>query len=338
MTSDELKVEEACQAIRLALKPEVKTWVDAMFEEVVAAHHHRLQGDTPLLERQSLLRQGLEDALHHRILREMLNQSLAILHQSDLFTEEQRLSIRSQVRLWMDRRPPSIPVIVPVNQQVLDPIRTSITVLMMSFVGLFLGNQIPKPEGLPLLLGLFFAGLGVGFVAHWQRKALHTSPQNRWAKTFVWISTPNTESRDWLEVPKESTRQIVEDSMHHLVTLIHSASQLELLKQDNQQQGSDQLQHLFHRCVDGFAEIYYSDLKRDPERALDACIKLVGDLEETGIQIETVERDIPYHPEMQALFNLSGRIQEGEPVVMIFPAWRYRQQLLAKGTIKRSRR
>jgi len=340
MTQDELRLEEICQSIRLAYKDKIAIWSEEAVKDAVDGHLVRLGGDTPALERRELLEKGLDDVLNHKMKRQMREVAMDTLREAELFTKEQLQILKGNLGLLMDRWKLSCSVSVPESFQLLEPARSSVAIAIFCFVGLFLGNQFEtKPNGIGLLFSFLFAMLGAYSLTLIQRKILLSSASSSWmVKAFTLLSSRSNTGDDWLNEPKRLVRDSLESGSEVMVTLVQCVGQIELLKSEHRDEDTDILQHFFSKCLDGFSEVYYSEIKRDPERALDACIKLVGDIKNAGVEIKTVERDEAYDPDWEGLFASSGRLKEKDPVMMIHPAWLYQGRILAKGRLKQSKK
>jgi hypothetical protein len=339
MTQDELKLEEACREARLNIKHQVDQWLKEMFDQVASEHQERLHSNIPIAERQQLLQQELEDSLYQRIQRKMLLYTLQYLEPIGLFSREQILSIQSQVGLSLERMTPSIPIVIPESRVILEPLRSGLAVagfILLSFV--ILGSQISNFQAMQLPFLLVLSGLSAYLLVQWQRKATSLPANSRWMRSFSWISTSEFTHQEWLELPKHITHKVLMIYSQIAVNLVQAAAQLELLRVANRQQHSDQLQHLFARCLDSFSEVYYSQFKLDADRSLDACMNLIGDIKDAGIEIIAIDEGAAFDRAWAENFNIHGRIDIGDPVMMIYPAWRYHHQLLVKGTLKKCRR
>lgn len=339
MTQDEQRIEEAARSIRQRAGEEIPGWAEEAIQEVLEAHSRRLQQDQSLADRQSLMRKGLEESVNHRIKRRILERAIEEIEHTGLFAKEQLLSIQRDVALALEELTVAVPVKVPGGLSILEPARTSVAIAMASFLGVFLANQIQSKGALPLLAALIFSMIGGFLLIQLQKKAIHTPDKKDFTqRIFGWLSIHTASTQDWLTGPRETVEETIGELSDQIALLVRYAARLQLRDQEDRSEEMDILQHLFHKCTDGFAEVYYAELKRDPERALDACIKLVGDLQNAGVEIDTVEKRQPYQEELTSAFEVTGRIEEGEPVLMIHPSWRYQGRLLTKGTLKRARK
>jgi hypothetical protein len=338
MTQDELRIEEMAQRILLATQERSEEWAKQAVQEVLEAHQSRLQQDHDAAERQALLTQGLQDAINHRIKKDMLDCAVEALQECGVFVKEEWLSVQRDVRVALERIPVSLTIHVPKGLPILDPIRSSVAIAGCSFVGVFLANQIQQQGSLPLLFSLFFSMLGGYGLLQLQKSQIH-APAGRKLRNKLYqaLSLQTAATHDWLAAPREQVTQSLRQLGTTVALLVQYSALVQLHKKEDRQEETDILQHLFNTCIDGFAEVFYADDKRDPERALDACIKLTADLQKAGVSIETIERGTTYHQDLESSFHVSGRITEGDAVMMIFPSWRWKGRLLAKGTLKRTR-
>ncbi|TNE45164.1 MAG: hypothetical protein EP343_28250 [Deltaproteobacteria bacterium] len=324
MNQEELKLGEACRAARRSLVPEIKAWVKSVVDDALKAEAHST--DT--------LKKTLEDSLHKRIVPDLVNRAMHEVQKADLFNEEQRLTLREQVNFWLKAWRPTIPVTIQQPLFRLNPLPVALSAGVLGSIGLIVGMALSPTAWVPGVACLLSATLG--------SLALSSMAQNQegapqgW--TAWWMESIPTQESGSLG-PHSMMELMAQISLHHVLSLVEAAGRLEMLHQESSPvEPSDSLEMLFDRCKDGLAEAYYSDLKRDPERALDACIKLVSDLQGMGVEVVTVERGTEYTPALDDCFAPSGSLNEGDPVVMLFPAWKLQGELLSRGLLKRSRR
>lgn len=325
MTQEELKLGEACRAARKSLGPEIKAWVKSVVDDALTTHPSN----------PTELSKTLEAALQKRIVPDLVSRAMNEVQNADLFNTEQRLTIREQVNFWLKTWQPSVPINLPQPQWQLHNVNFALTLGALSGLGLLIGLGVSQSSWLPGSLSLLFSVVGCVLL-------VGIAQANTREKTGLagWLSQPLPPTESNGTTPHDAMLQVSQTSLLHVLSLVEAAGRLEMLHQEVAPtiENTDSLTLLFDKCKDGLAEAYYSDLKRDPERALDACIKLMGDLQAMGIEIVTHERGEAFTTELEESFACSGQLKEGEPAVMLFPAWRLQGELLSKGLLKRSRR
>lgn len=338
MTQEELQWAEACQGIRLRLTPEIPRWTDQIYEELDAIHNTHKQehlAEMTVAEQKHRWQEGIHHTLQQKIVPQVLQQAMILVQKSLLFSQEERLRIRSQVSVWLDRWQPDIHVCRAESSSIPSWFRVGVVVLLFGGVGYTLGLMLPgRGTWIPALI-LMFCVMAVVGLTFWQNQAMQDRPSNRWKTSFCWLSGTEQPKEPWKSAVKQAAQSAISEAIHDMTVLLETIGTSEMLRREKQQQASDSWVQWFERCRDGLSEIYYSEQKRDPERALDACIKFMGDLQGMGVSIETIEKGQPFQADMEVLYERSGRVEAGDPVMTIHPVWKQQGQVLKKGMIKR---
>ncbi len=323
MNQEELKLGEACRSARKSLVLEIKAWVQSVVDDALDTENHTTNA----------LRQTLEEVLHKRIIPDLVNRAMHEVQKADLFNEEQRLTVREQVNFWLKSWRPTVPVTSTQPLFRLNPLPVALSAGLFGSIGLAAGMLLSQTTWVPGVVCLLTASLG-SLALSSMAQGQEGTPRG-WTSWFL-ESVPAQESASL--GPQRMMELMAQISLHHVLSLVEAAGRLEMLHEEaSPVEPSDSLKVLFDQCKDGLAEAYYSDLKRDPERALDACIKLVSDLQGMGVEVVTVERGTEYTPTLNECFAPSGSLNEGDPVVMLFPAWKLQGELLSRGLLKRTR-
>lgn len=340
MTPNELRIEEAVQSIRLLVQNKSERWTQAVLDEGMDVYRTLNLKQTDHVYVQERLTEALKDSITRRCIPEMLQESILCIQQTELFTTDELDWMKRSVGSILHDASFALSVVLPRTQSVLDPLRSTGAVSICAFLGWILGSQLSSHGFVPALL-CWLGGTGGawGLVRLFQDTVHGTGVDSAWKSrmgSFFW--RPSAHKEVTFPHIHVHVNELLQSMGQIVASLMQLAARLQLRSREERDEETDQLQHLFTQCIDGFSEVVYAEEKRDPERALDACIKLIGDLQNVGIQVERVERGTPFSSHIETQYHISGRVREGDPVMTIFPMWRWKERLLSKGTIKRTRR
>ncbi len=317
----------------------IEGWVGQTIQELWQKNISFFESTAPQKEKKEFFQQYLEEGLK-RVVEENFSSAIQEkLEKIGLWEESSGASlIREFKRLTYDWQI-SLPMKIEESPKTvsLNPQMAAVFSGLACFLGIVLGKQID----LAPLGALIATPWSVYFLLSFRAMVEKDPSWGKYLKFFLKISEIESGPiEEWKYSIKDLAQKYLQNlylASTHIFCFL--AREQMRSKENISSEDLEILSHFVQKCQDGFSEVYYCDKIREgsEERALDACITMMEDFRELGLEPQYCEKGSAYKKEMEKNFNNLGRVEEGDPIMVIYPAWTYKGNLVSPGKVKKVR-